>query len=128
MIMAKITRKALNFDLDTKALERFYPGESYHKAYYDIRQYLENSGFQHRQGSGYVSKDPISVYKVSLLINDMSEKFPWLNRCTKVVDATSIGKTFSMMSYLLSAVKEEQKFEDQETEKDNGIEEYEMEM
>lgn len=127
MIMAKITRKALNFDLDTKALERFYPGESYQQAYYDIRQYLENTGFQHRQGSGYVSKDPISVYKVSLLINDMSEKFPWLSRCTKVVDATSIGKTFSMMSYL-SAVKEEQKFENQKADKDNVIEEYEMEM
>lgn len=124
--MAKITRKALNFDLDTKALERFYPGESYHQAYYDIRQFLENSGFQHRQGSGYVSKDPISVYKVSLLINDMSEKFPWLKRCTKVVDTTAIGKTFSMMSYLKSAEKEPQEFEDQDLNKE--IDEYEMEM
>lgn len=124
--MANTTRKALNFDLDTKALEIFYPGKTYHQAYYDIRQFLESSGFQHRQGSGYISIDPIDFYEISLLINEMSEKFPWLKRCTKVVDTTAIGKTFSMMSYLKSAEKEPQEFENQDLNKE--IDEYEMEM
>lgn len=124
--MANTTRKALNFDLDTKALEIFYPGNTYHQAYYDIRQFLESAGFQHRQGSGYISIDPIDFYEISLLINEMSEKFPWLKRCTKVVDTTAIGKTFSMMSYLKSAEKEPQEFENQDLNK--KIDEYEMEM
>lgn len=124
--MANTTRKALNFDLDTKALEIFYPGNTYHQAYYDIRQFLESVGFQHRQGSGYISIDPIDFYEISLLINEMSEKFPWLKRCTKVVDTTAIGKTFSMMSYLKSAEKEPQEFENQDINKE--IDEYEMEM
>ena len=29
------------------------------RAYTDIRNFLESMGFEHRQGSGYVSKEPM---------------------------------------------------------------------
>ena len=49
------TLKALNFDLDTENLKRYYPSSDYHKAYFDIKQFMIQNGFEHRQGSGYVS-------------------------------------------------------------------------
>ena len=44
-------RQALNFDLDMKKVRTCYKNDSI--AYYKIRNYLENNGFLHRQGSGY---------------------------------------------------------------------------
>lgn len=48
-------RKALNFDLDTKKYEEFThrPAPT---AYAEIWRFLKKNDFEHRQGSGYVSK------------------------------------------------------------------------
>lgn len=126
--MGKTTRKALNFDLDTNALKAFYPGSTYSQAYHDIKKFLEESGFQHRQGSGYVSTEPITLYKVSLLINEMSNKLPWLKQCTTVIDATSVGKVYSMISYLKADEKEDLILDGQHLEEIEIEEEYELEM
>ena len=34
-------RKAINFDLDTKALKEFYPGKDYRAAYGEIKAFME---------------------------------------------------------------------------------------
>ena len=47
--------KAINFDLDTHKLQANYPGANYRNAYYDLRRFFEKHGFEHRQGSGYIS-------------------------------------------------------------------------
>ena len=51
-----MTRKAINFDLDTHRLEEWYPTPNWRNAYMDIRNYMQEHGFEHRQGSGYISK------------------------------------------------------------------------
>lgn len=38
-------RKAINFDLDTRALKEFYPGKDYRAAYGEIKAFMENNGF-----------------------------------------------------------------------------------
>ena len=38
-------RRAINFDLDTKALKEFYPGKDYRAAYGEIKNFMENNGF-----------------------------------------------------------------------------------
>ena len=53
-----MNKKAINFDLDTKKLREFHP-KGITQAYTDIRNFLESMGFEHRQGSGYVSKEPM---------------------------------------------------------------------
>lgn len=57
---------ALAFDLKIDDLKREY-GEPYHKAYDEIRQELENLGFEWTQGSVYISHSPknslTTVYK-----------------------------------------------------------------
>ena len=41
------TTKAVNFDLDTKALKIYYPGKHYRQAYRDIRKFMLDNGFTH---------------------------------------------------------------------------------
>lgn len=60
-------KKAINFDLDTKKLREFHP-KGITQAYTDIRNFLESMGFEHRQGSGYVSKEPMRYATVDAIV------------------------------------------------------------
>lgn len=62
-----MNKKAINFDLDTKKLREFHP-KGITQAYTDIRNFLESMGFEHRQGSGYVSKEPIRYATVDAIV------------------------------------------------------------
>jgi len=90
-------RRAINFDLDTKALKEFYPGKDYRAAYGEIKAFMENNGFEHRQWSGYASK--IAIEKDELLgyIGEMAHRFPWLSQCVNRFDVTNIGRTYNMI-------------------------------
>ncbi len=70
-----ICRKAINFDRDTNELKKHYPGKNYRNAYTDIKKLMEESGFEHRQWSGYVSKDKISLQKVASITGRLSLSF-----------------------------------------------------
>ena len=59
------TRKQVSFDLDTKALEEYYPDKNWRKAYDVIKKYMILNGFIWQQGSSYISKDTISYTKTS---------------------------------------------------------------
>ncbi len=61
-------RKGINFDLDTAALQQHYPKKDWHNAYYDVRTYFEKNGFEHIQGSGYHSVEPMSEAKAMAVI------------------------------------------------------------
>lgn len=88
--------KALNFDLDTKALERYYPSSSYRQAYRDIRHFLQSNGFEHRQWSGYRSEQAMSDAEITLLITRLNTRFPWLSKCVNRFDVTNIGKNYDL--------------------------------
>ena len=45
--MDSTQRKGINFDLDTEALQKYYPKGDWHNAYYDVRAYFEKNGFEH---------------------------------------------------------------------------------
>ena len=53
-------RKAINFDLDTATLRRFFGEDGRRKAYSDVGRFLKTKGFEHRQGSGYRSIGALS--------------------------------------------------------------------
>lgn len=67
-------RKALNFDLDTKKYEEI-TGKSAPTAYYQIQKFLENRGFEHRQGSGYVSSKSLNDAEITSLTRQMEKHF-----------------------------------------------------
>ena len=85
--------KSLNFDLDTKALKIKYPGNSYENAYYDIRMFLKNNGFEHRQGSGYVSVNKMEPPEIEELLERMLKVFPWLEGCVNRFDVSNVVYT-----------------------------------
>lgn len=61
----------INFDLSTERLKECYP-KSRRSAYREIRHFLENCGFEHRQYSGYVSHDRMSLQKAPYLMRGLN--------------------------------------------------------
>lgn len=107
--------KAINFDLDTKALKVYYPGKSYRQAYKDIKKFMLNNGFSHRQWSGYTSNEKMSDSDIQRLAKKLAKTFPWLKKCVNRFDVTDIGEQHDL-TYLITGrakgrVKEVQKEE-----------------
>lgn len=94
------TRKALNFDISDSRLKKFYPPKSYKNGWKDINKYLQRNGFLHRQYSGYVSKNIISMIDVIHIVENMSEYLNWLGYCIKEFDVTIVGDEYSLKNYI----------------------------
>ena len=89
----------INFDLDTNKLKEVYP-KTYTNAYYDIRRYLEDIGYLHRQGSGYISVYVKTFAEVEQDLKDLSNILSWLKYCIKKIDATSVGDRYDMVEVI----------------------------
>lgn len=68
------SRKAINFDLDTANLKKYYPQKNYRQAYRDIKDFMVNNGFKHRQWSGYISIHKINDYDVKKNHSESNKK------------------------------------------------------
>jgi len=93
-------RKSLNFDLNTKKLKEYYPNNNYTNAYEDIKKFLLKNGFEHRQGSGYISEKEMSIKEVTIIIEDLNDSHPWLHPCCKTLDYYDVGKEHSGLEIL----------------------------
>ena len=91
------TRKAINFDLSDALLKENYPSKNYKKGWGDIKLFLENYQFTHRQYSGYVSKEGISMTDVGSIIDDMVIHYNWLRKCVLEFDVTIVGNEYSFL-------------------------------
>lgn len=99
-------RKGINFDLDTNKLEQNYTKSDWHNAYYELRIYFEKEGFQHIQGSGYHSVEPMSESQVMSIVHKLTKKFPWINECVSVCTIADVPETTDISHVF---VKEAQK-------------------
>jgi len=88
--------KQIAFDLDTKALKRYYSKDGYQNAYYDIRRVMEKEGFMWQQGSVYRSKKQLERVQTTIIIRNMLKRYPWLNFCMRDCTVTNIGKDYSL--------------------------------
>ena len=95
-----MSKKALNFDLNDSLLRKYYPSNNYKKAWSDIKSFLIKSGFTHRQYSGYVSENNLSMSKTILIIKKMSKKYKWLSLSVKEFDVTIVGDEYSLKNYI----------------------------
>lgn len=114
-----IMRKALNFDLDTKKYEEI-TGKSAPTAYYQIQKFLENRGFEHRQGSGYVSSKSLNDAEITSLTRQMGKAFSWLRDCLKQFDVTNVGSQYSLLQ-IMSDISFNQEIEHKSNEIDNNV-------
>ncbi len=95
-----LSQKAINFDLDTNALKEYYPKKDYHQAYDDIKKFMTKNGFEHRQGSGYVSSDKLSNKDILKLTEKIVNNMPWISKSVNKFDATNIGKVYDLTKYI----------------------------
>ncbi|MDH6367382.1 MULTISPECIES: VapD family protein [unclassified Breznakia] len=101
------TKKTVNFDLDTNLLQKYYPKDNWRQSYQDLRSFLEKNGFEHRQGSGYISSRPISISKITLLVKEITVEFDWFAYCVKKFDVASVGKEFSFIDVICESINSE---------------------
>ena len=109
------TKKAINFDLDTKELLKHF--KNTHQAYSSIKKFMEENGFEHRQYSGYISSEPMSTHYITDITEKLNKKFKWLKDCIQKYDVTEIGETYDL-KYVFDDAKKQEK----EKSKNKGLE------
>ncbi|MCI7484337.1 MAG: VapD [Helicobacter sp.] len=77
--------KSIAFDLDTKALQEYYPKGDWHNAYNDIGNFLAKYKFERMQGSVYDSTTEFRDEDLGRIIEKMSEKLTWFPKCVKSI-------------------------------------------
>ena len=92
------TRKAINFDLSTADLKKYFKNTA--EAYNQIKNFMLQNGFEHRQYSGYVSKEAMEDDDVALIAFNLTRQFRWLSPCTQKFDVTDIGDQHDLMGIL----------------------------
>ena len=98
-------RKAINFDLDTKKLEAQF-GNNYQNQYKKLEKDLKKFDFEHRQGSGYVSKKELTDQQVERTIKTLAKQNPWLADCSKQFDITNVGQQYSVLDAIKTTAKD----------------------
>ena len=90
----ELDRKEFHFDLDVDSLKRTYSdhdSSSWNAAWSDIRELLEEHGFEKPQYSGYESVGKMSYLEAYHVIDILSDKLPWFS--TKGDGACSLSHT-----------------------------------
>lgn len=97
----------MNFDLDTKKLLKHFPNGT-SKPYELIKKFLELKGFEHRQYSGYVSKEPLEEYQVDSIAQELGKNFTWLKDCIQKFDISNAVENMSLKEQIeYNALKQE---------------------
>lgn len=88
-------RKQIAFDLETKALEIYYPGEHWRSGYEVIKRHMLKNGFKWLQGSVYVSIKPMTSAETARILGNLVKRNPWLNLCMRDCREANIGREHS---------------------------------
>lgn len=91
----KASIKQICFDLDTKALQKYYPKPSWENAYMNIEKFMRKHDFTRIQGSVYVSHVPKTSYDITFILNELKKQYPWLNQCMRDCRETNIAKSYN---------------------------------
>lgn len=97
--------KAFNFDLVISQLKKHYPDGHYTKAYKDIQSFFKKNGFEHRQGSGYLSLKMLSDVDVMRIGSKLNKSLPWLGQCVNKFDVTDIGEMHDLTHIFVKTSK-----------------------
>lgn len=93
--MAASTIKAINFDLDTNKMKEL---GQYPNGYNKLLKSFKEVGFEHRQGSGYISNTELTNKQVDIKLRKVVKQNSWLGLCVKKCDVTEIGQQFDMVT------------------------------
>lgn len=91
---AKASLRAINFDLDTNQM--MFALGSKTAGYDKLKKSFKKVGFIHRQGSGYVSKKPLTNAQLMKAVKNVSKENAWLATCLNVIDVTKVEKVYDL--------------------------------
>lgn len=97
--------KAINFDLDTNGLKKYYP--RYLQAYKDLLKFFKAKNFSHRQGSGYVSNEKLTSADIVDLVGEIQKTFVWSATCIRKIDVTNVGAQYDLTELLIPDIDEQ---------------------
>ena len=101
--------KCVNFDLSTEQLLKHFPSGTA-KPYNLLKQFFLDKGFEHRQYSGYISKEPLGEYQTNKIVKELSKKFIWLKDCVQEFDVSNAPEKVSVKEQIIyNTTKEEHK-------------------
>lgn len=89
-------RKQITFDIDTNVAKEILGERNYIRAYADIREFMENGGWQHIEGSVYMSVVPVTTTNVAHLVDDLIWKYPYLTKCIREMHQSDITNVHSL--------------------------------
>lgn len=81
--------KCVNFDLSTEKILKHFPNGTA-KPYESLKQFFLDKGFEHRQYSNYISKEPIDDYDFSQILEIFARKHIWLKDCLQSFDILNV--------------------------------------
>ena len=88
---------AIVFDLDTKTLEATYHGNNWNNAYYDIRKFLSDRGFDWQQGSTYFGGDMVDAITCVLAVQDLATEYSWFQPSVRDIRMLRIEENNDLM-------------------------------
>ena len=98
--MERRKKKAIHFDLDTVKMKKF---SLYPAGYELLKKSFQGLGFEHRQGSGYISAEELDSDQINDIIGLIIQENPWPAECVRKIDVTDIGRqhdlTFVVKEY-----------------------------
>ena len=99
--------KCINFDLDTKQLLKIFPNGT-REPYALIKKFFEDRGFEHRQYSGYISKELLNNYDITAIVRELGQNFTWLKNCIQEFDVSNVINEVSVKDQIInSAIQQE---------------------
>ena len=108
-ITSENKRKMFSFDLNQENLKKFYPGKNPTYAYTQIGAFLYKYGFEHDQGSGYVSKEPMTKLEAVEIAKLLKNKFDWINKVSPKFKISDAAEPIFDAIQLFDAMDEEKK-------------------
>lgn len=80
----------INFDIDTKILEKCCPFKDWRRAYRLIKDFMLEHEFKWQQGSSYVSVDEIGIKEATSILIDLTNKYYFLKYCIRDCRITTV--------------------------------------
>lgn len=122
---------AINFDLDTKDAEKYHPSGTRQGAYEELKKFFEEHDFEHRQYSGYVSKEEITPEDIRVIVFKLIEQYPYITSYVRRMDATLVRPEYmydctSLFAYTNVRVRQTETLEKQLGKENEETEEYTM--
>ena len=95
-------RKQIMFDIDIKVTKEIL-GDEYRKIYDDIRNHLEENGFDFCQGSicMYLSKNPMTDIELTNIINDLLNKNGYISKCVRNARQFDVSNVESLKAVMI---------------------------